>query len=75
MESKYVIVGGSGVENEISVIRGNYIRLFMFQFQDSKMEQLIDHLNSYGKHGIPQLLSVDEDLEEGEIIWTRVESS
>ncbi|XP_065215741.1 pleckstrin homology domain-containing family G member 5 isoform X2 [Planococcus citri] len=34
------------------------------KFQDSKMEQLIDHLNSYSKHGIPQLHSVDEDLEE-----------
>lgn len=29
------------------------------------MEQLIEHLNSYSKHGIPQLHSVDEDLEEG----------
>lgn len=32
------------------------------------MEQLIELLNSYSKHGIPQLHSVDEELEEGKFV-------
>lgn len=48
------------------ILKTNRRVFTLFQFQDSKMEQLIDHLNSYSKHGIPQLHSVDEDLEEGQ---------
>ncbi|XP_046670725.1 pleckstrin homology domain-containing family G member 5 isoform X2 [Homalodisca vitripennis] len=32
--------------------------------KDTKMEALVDHLNNYSKHGIPQLPNADEDLEE-----------
>lgn len=31
------------------------------------MEQLVEHLNSYSKHGIPQLHRENEDLEEGKL--------
>lgn len=34
------------------------------------MEALVDHLNNYSKHGIPQLPNADEDLEEGETPYT-----
>ncbi|XP_054270419.1 pleckstrin homology domain-containing family G member 5-like isoform X2 [Macrosteles quadrilineatus] len=32
--------------------------------KDTKMEALVEHLNNYSKHGIPQLPNADEDLEE-----------
>lgn len=41
-----------------------------FLQQDNKMEALVDHLNNYSKHGIPQLPNADEDLEEGETPYT-----
>lgn len=30
------------------------------------MGPLIEHLNNYSKHGIPQLCTADDDLEEGD---------
>lgn len=65
--------GFSGYDLQYTKIRKHYAppklkSNFSLQFQDSKMEQLIELLNSYSKHGIPQLHSVDEELEEGKFV-------